>query len=104
MRLVTVLWRRYGSVFPKLIPNPDNANSVMFLIDDSEGFGEVLHSFEGNVSLSGHDCFGKEVSGSDSTFGFAFDSKVGDRDVVLERPSVQPRGNPNINSIPIADK
>ena len=84
MRLVTVLWRRYGSVFPKLIPNPDNANSVMFLIDDSEGFGEVLHSFEGNVSLSGHDCFGKEVSGSDSTFGCAFGS-VKSSDVAVNR-------------------
>ncbi len=37
----------------------------MLLLDDSESFGEALHSFEGNVSLSGHNCFGKGVPGSD---------------------------------------
>jgi hypothetical protein len=47
----------------------------------------MLHSFEGNVSLPGHDCFGKGVSGSDSTFGFALGSMVGDRDVLVERLS-----------------
>ena len=84
--------------------SPDKAGASLSLIDDSESFSEVLHSLEGNVSLSGHDCSGKDVSGSNSTFGSALCFKVGDSDVLVERQSVQPRGNPNINSIPAADK
>ena len=103
MRLVTVLSGRYCQVLPKLIANPDSAGERQLLIDNAEASSKLLDSFEGDVSLSGHNGFSEFVSGFDSTFGFALDSKVVKSDG-LARHSVQFRGNPKIDSMPLADK
>ena len=88
VRLVTVLWGRYFKVFPKLMLSPDNAGTGRSLIDNTEASGKLLDSFKSDVSLSGHNGFSEFVSGFDSAFGFARDSKVVKSDG-LARHSVQ---------------